>query len=425
MSSPTFRVAIIGGGIGGLCLAQGLRKGGLEPTVYERDESPSSRPQGFRVHIDPQGSAALHACLPAHLWEVFDATGGDFSQGFTLMTEQLDELLCLHEDLAVHSIERHRSISRITLRSVLLAGIENNVQFGKRFARYEEMTDGSYRLHFEDGGTATADILVAADGVQSSLRRQYLPRAEPVDTGVLAIGGKVPLTDGVMALVPSRLLDGPVLIMSPEPCSLFMALWRRSPEATRTLHRLGIDQLPGGDEDYLMLGLGGRPEFLRTGPYPDALVPAQLKNLLRSVVTRWHPNLRKLAELAQESEMLVRSLRTSRPLAPWPATRITLLGDAIHSMTPYRGIGANIALKDAALLCSKLVEAQEGKKSVHDAIAEYENSMRDYAFAAVQASLKSMEQSVGAKRNPGFAVAKAGMRMVNKVPALKRMLAAR
>ena len=93
-------------------------------------------------------------------------------------------------------------------------------------------------------------------------------------------------------------------------------------------------------------------------------------------------------------------------------------------MTPYRGIGANIALKDAALLCSKLAGAYHTKKPVLDAIAEYETAMRDYGFAAVQASLKSMEQAVSVKRYPAFAVMKAGMRVVNKVSTLKRKLAA-
>jgi len=82
-------VAIIGGGLGGLCLANGLKKAGISVTVYERDQSPESRPQGYRIHIDPQGSTALHQCLPSHLWDLFASTGGDFSQGFSIVTEQL------------------------------------------------------------------------------------------------------------------------------------------------------------------------------------------------------------------------------------------------------------------------------------------------------------------------------------------------
>ena len=86
-------VLVIGGGIGGLCLAQGLKKAGVKVSVYERDATPISRLQGFRVHISPEGSTALHACLPPELWMVFNRTGGAFVRGFTMVTEQLKELL--------------------------------------------------------------------------------------------------------------------------------------------------------------------------------------------------------------------------------------------------------------------------------------------------------------------------------------------
>ena len=80
----------------------------------------------------------------------------------------------------------------------------------------------------QDGTTAEADVLVAADGVNSRVRQQYLPHAEPVDTGVITLGGKIPLTDGALALLPPRLLDGPVIAMPPEECNLFMAVWKRA-----------------------------------------------------------------------------------------------------------------------------------------------------------------------------------------------------
>jgi 2-polyprenyl-6-methoxyphenol hydroxylase-like FAD-dependent oxidoreductase len=99
---------------------------------------------------------------------------------------------------------------------------------------------------------------------------------------------------------------------------------------------------------------------------------------------------------------------------------ITLVGDAIHSMTPYRGIGANVALRDAALLCTKFVEAVQGQKPVLQAIHEYEEAMREYAFQAVDNSLQSMEQAVTRKKNPRFRLSKTAMRVMNRVPPLKR-----
>ena len=152
------------------------------------------------------------------------STGGDFSQGFSIVTEQLRELLNFARvGNTADTIARHRSISRITLRRILLAGLENEVQFDKRFLRYDETPDGAIRVHFEDGSSAQADLLVAADGVNSAVRKQYLPNAEPIDTGVVGIGGTIPLTHGVMALAPHLLLDGPVMVV---PARLAACLWR-------------------------------------------------------------------------------------------------------------------------------------------------------------------------------------------------------
>ena len=64
MTDKGFHVGIVGGGIGGLALAQGLKKAGISVALYERDRTPTDRLQGYRVHISPKGSVALHDCLP-------------------------------------------------------------------------------------------------------------------------------------------------------------------------------------------------------------------------------------------------------------------------------------------------------------------------------------------------------------------------
>jgi len=424
MSKQNLHVVIIGGGIGGLCLAQGLKKAGVSVAVYERDESPSSRLQGFRVHIDPQGSNALHECLPEHLWEIFDGTGGHFGEGFSVLTEQLHELLSLREAGArsSRSIARHRSVSRNTLRFILLAGLEDAVHFDKRFVRYEERADGKIAAHFADGSTAAGDVLVAADGVNSPVRGQYLPHARPLDTGVVTFGGKIPLTDGVMAMLPAPMLDGPVILVPQDACSLFMAVWKRESRGEELIRKLGMGSELPQESDYVILGFGVRREYVELDGDLDAKSGAVLKDVLRRKVAHWHPTVRKLVELLDESQMFPSRIRTSERVAAWPTTRVTLLGDAIHSMTPYRGIGANIALKDAALLCSKLAAAERGEQPLLSAIAEYESAMREYGFAAVAASFKSMQQATGEKHF-GFGVTKTAMRVANAVLALRRRLA--
>jgi 2-polyprenyl-6-methoxyphenol hydroxylase-like FAD-dependent oxidoreductase len=290
MIKAIFGVAIIGGGVGGLCLAQGLKQAGMNVAVYERDESPSARPQGFRIHIDPEGSKALHQCLPADLWNIFDLTGGDFAQGFTVLTEQLDELLSFrNEGGPPEPIARHRAISRIRLRQILLSGLGDSVKFGKRFVRYEETSHHRIVAHFEDGSTAEASILVGADGVNSPVRKQFLPHADPIHTTVAAIGGKIPLTDGVLALAPDRLLDGPVMVIPPDPCSLFMAFWKQPRESAEVLRRLQIEEELIDDPDYLTFGLGATADHLGLSGDLRATPGSELKKILRRSVAHWNP----------------------------------------------------------------------------------------------------------------------------------------
>ena len=90
-------------------------------------------------------------------------------------------------------------------------------------------------------------------------------------------------------------------------------------------------------------------------------------------------------------------------------------------MTPFRGIGANTALKDAALLCRNLVAAQRGEKSLLQAVHDYEVEMIRYGFEAVKNSLRAMNQAVS---DNAFALAtvKTLFRLVNAIPPLKRRM---
>src|SRR2546428_3297810 len=104
----------------------------------------------------------------------------------------------------------------------------------------------------------------------------------------------------------------------------------------------------------------------------------------------WHPDMRRIFELSDPSATFPVSIRTSAPVEPWPTGPVTLIGDAIHTMTPGRGVGANTALLDALLLGHQLVEAHEGRLSQPAAVAAYERAMIQYGFEAVRESLKQM-----------------------------------
>ena len=420
-ATAPLHVLIIGGGIGGLALAQGLARAGVRAAVYERDRSLTSRLQGYRVHISPGGSRALHECLPPHLFEAFDRTCGRPARAIHFVTEHLRPLLSLDAALVANddAIARHRSVSRITLRQVLMAEL-GQVHLGKTFVRYEER-GGRVIAHFDDGTSAEGDILVAADGAGSRVRRQFLPDAELIDTGVAAIGGKVFLDRHRDRIAPA-LRDGMCLVGGRDGVSLFVAMQ----DVVSADGAIGGNE-PGHDEavfentrSYVMWGLGAKRERLQVDANEHD--PARLADIASRAVAKWDTAFRDLIALADPATLSQFSIRTSTQVGPWPTGRVTLIGDAIHAMTPYRGIGANMALEDAVRLKRAIVAGARGERDLFAAIAAYEAAMRDYGFRAARNSLDAMRQTVGA--GPiRLTLQRLMFRAIDRLPPLKRRMA--
>jgi 2-polyprenyl-6-methoxyphenol hydroxylase-like FAD-dependent oxidoreductase len=386
----SLRVAVAGAGLGGLCLAQGLLRAGADVTVYERDAALAGRRQGYRLHVDARAGLALAACLPPDLLALFQATCGDASRRLTVMSERLR---VLHEqssnDPAIDPYAPatlSTSVNRQTFREVLAAGLTDRLVFGHELTRYEASEDG-VRLHFADGRRADADLLVGADGVNSAVRRQYLPAAEAADTGKRCIYGKTPLRPEVLDRMPAAMTAGFTAVVGGRiGMATGLVRLRQRPEQAAAAYHLS----PAGD--YLMWAVTGDREDLGV---PDAelgaMSPAALHALSANLIRTWHPDLRALHALADVDETFLIRVRTSVPVPGWPPSRVTVLGDAIHAMSPAGGSGANTALQDAALLSRLLADATAGTTSAGSdaliaAVGEYEEQMRGYGYAAVAAS---------------------------------------
>src|SRR5215469_2850217 len=136
----------------------------------------------------------------------------------------------------------------------------------------------------------------------------------------------------------------------------------------------------------------------------------------------WSDAFRDLVDLTDPTTVSCLPIRTSVPVAPWRTGRVTFLGDAIHAMTPYRGIGANMALEDAVRLKRAIVAGARGERDLFAAIAAYEAEMRDYGFRAVRNSLQAMRRTVdvGPAR---LTLQRLMFRAVDRLPALKRRMA--
>jgi len=429
MTDHRFHVGIVGAGIGGLALAQGLTKAGLSVAVYERDRTSTDRLQGYRVHISPKGSRALHDCLPAPLFDAFAATCGVGDHRFRFPTEKMEELLSLQVPGDARAIEQHRSASRITLRQVLLSGLDGEVHFDKMFTHYEEpdVPGSPFVLHFSDGSSAPCDVLVGADGGNSRVRRQFLPNAGRVDTGVVGIAAKAMLTEENRRRLPPCVLAGTGMVMSPGRRGMFIGLHEFAEDAQTVAGKAVSPAQPGSDAlfdnttSYAFWAYGSPRADLEEKQPLEQMGAVELQRLVLDRIRNWHPDYSVLVCASDPSTFHVVSIKTSVPVPAWPTRRITLIGDAIHSMTPYRGIGANIAIRDAALLCRNLRNAALGACTIEAAIGDYERQMRDYGFAAVRSSLQALQQSV-ADKGIGFALTKLFFRAVNATPPLKRLL---
>jgi 2-polyprenyl-6-methoxyphenol hydroxylase-like FAD-dependent oxidoreductase len=394
MSQKNVRVLVIGGGLGGLCLAQGLRKAGVDVAVYERDAGLSVRTQGHRIHIDTRGEQALRQCLTPSLYELFLATCGQQSRGITMFSVvdgQLKEGVTqpFPESGSDEFITVGSAVDRLTLRQILLAGLDDIVHFNKAFARYEQLEDGRVCASFTDGTSASGDVLVAADGVGSRIRQQFLPHAEVLDTGIRWLGGKTLLTDEIIGLLPEPMHERFAMVFGPHPTMMLGYVWFRQPPneaAALFWPSLSFQHT----DDYLMWGLlGSREQF----PIPDeelqAMDSAALQRTAVELTKDWYPTLSPLTQQADPEESFFLTMRRSVPIEHWQTSTITLLGDAIHVM-PANGSGANSALRDASQLSRSLIAVASQGTPLHQALHDYEIEMLRSGFGVVGTYLQGM-----------------------------------
>jgi len=379
-----------------MCLAHGLKKAGIPVTVLERYRGRADGLFGYRVGIDPTGSKALHECLPAETFELFLATCARRPAAFNVLTQRMRTTASIGLPEPAVPSEGEQSVSRAVLRQVLFTGMDDVVEFGKTFTHYDHNADGTVTAHCDDGAQHVAGVLVAADGTRLAVRAQYLPDAQIRDAGVIAIATKTALTNEVRASLPDHVFGAVTMILGTRGM-------------VGVLHAM---EFPWDDRGSVLPGTGPRARQLieawpqladgAAGDYvnlsvmtsadrypPDATQRrgSDLIQLALDLTTNWHPSLRRLVSQSDPDSAFPVNVLTSVPLEPWPTTNVTLLGDALHTMTPGHGVGANTALRDAALLCRALTEVHTGQRQLHDAVSDYEQQVIPYGFERVRDSL--------------------------------------
>ena len=383
------KVLVVGGGIGGLCLANGLRKEGIDVRVFERHSSPEADKGGYFIHLEGQGLKALQRCLNKDGWEDFLATSTPTGAQWAFRDPQL-QLIAMRDDVQITGksldVVGRRAIERWELRGVMLKALGSGepeiVQWGKTFTHYEDIEGGRVRACFEDGTTAEGDVLIGADGSKSKVREQRLPHVQREDLGIVAVCGQYPLDEASSKELPDLMKDSSLNNIIPYGKGwLFVSSWHSQGKHGDVSH---------GRSDGYTLWAYFIPK-VETPPNVMELQTAELRDLVLRGVRGWAPSIEKIVEKADLSTVAPVYFRCAPHLDLWNPNNTTVLGDAIHNMTPAAGLGANTALRDAQNLTDLLVEAVLNKSGVVEAIGEYETKMRPYANAAVALSRQIAE----------------------------------
>ena len=317
--------AVIGGGIGGLAAAAALTRAGIEASVYE--QAPALGEVGAGVLIGPNGVRLLHRL---GLASAIDEVGGWVGEGSTYYRHDGTRVApVMTTDSAgwAAMYGMHRADLVDVLSRAIPAG---RVHPGHRAVSFDQSSAYGRgtprpRVSFENGAVAEADLVIAADGIHSTLRRFVTGQSTPVFSGSVAYRG---------VLDSARVPDWPARVFQ-----VWMGRGRHiivfPVRAGRMLNFVCF--VPADGEMRESWSAPGDPDALRAAFEGFAAPVTGLLGQIDS--TFWW------------------GLYDREPLAEWTSGRLALLGDAAHPMLPHLGQGANQSIEDAFALAAVLKDA--------------------------------------------------------------------
>ncbi|KAF7726140.1 hypothetical protein EC973_009032 [Apophysomyces ossiformis] len=381
-------ILIIGAGMSGLSLAQALKQHDIPYRIFERDERPDHRSQGW--------SMSLHFCLEPlkqsinpSLYETLPTKASvnprNHETEFGLVNGQTSELMLLVDSnmLRLANYTTYR-INRARFRQWLLSEI--NVEWNQRIKCYAADENG-VTITMEDGTQVEGSILIGADGVNSVVAKQLIgPKKFSSTTTV----------NPVRVLAMLRWVDKETYeVYKHFSSTQFMAFGRLENNETVAMF-VTVNDISEDGERYQMLYSLSRYD-------PQGLLPLKDTNedLLKQA-KEWSKGFEgALRQLVMDSppdtivtDLKVRERSPSEEIRSNSAKgRVTLVGDAAHTMTMFRGEGGNHAILDSMLLFKQILEVHQGKKSLSDALNAYLDEMIPRGSKAVFESHQACENT--------------------------------
>ncbi|TCK85259.1 FAD-dependent oxidoreductase [Albibacterium bauzanense] len=363
------KIAIIGGGPGGLTLARLLQLKGAKVNVYERDLNKNARVQGSP--LDLHDESGLAAIIKANLLDEFKNNLLPGADRKKIVNERAEVFFSDHETKLEENFgsEYFRpEILRGTLRKIFLESLHpETVVWNSHFISMEKQDEG-WLLHFKNENSAYADIVIGADGANSKIR-PYITNIKALYSGIIMLEGNIYNAKNAAPKI-SALLNGGKIMAFGNKKNILMGQ-------------------KGNDE------IGFYASFKAIENWPansglDFSDKTQLLEWFKKEYFEWSSIWYELFE------------NTTTPFIPrpiycipldqtWEALpNLTMLGDAAHTIPPFAGEGANMAMLDALELSECLTS--DKFDTVHEAISFYEINMRKRAAIAAKESLENGER---------------------------------
>jgi 2-polyprenyl-6-methoxyphenol hydroxylase-like FAD-dependent oxidoreductase len=363
------KIAIIGGGPGGLTLARLLQLKGVDVKVYERDIDKNARVQGSPLDLHKE--SGLAALQKAQLFDEFNKNFLVGADKMVIVNERAEIFFSDHEVKPDENFghEHFRpEIDRGVLRKILLESLETDtVVWNSHFISMEKQ-DAGWLLHFNDGTETYADFVVAADGANSKIR-PYLTDIRPFYSGITMLEGNVYDAQKSVPQISALLRGGKIMAFGNQKDIL-------------------MGQKANGEIGYYISFKADENWAKKSGL--DFSDKTQLLAWFKEKYHEWSDIWDELFE------------NTAVPFVPRPIycmplnqswetlPNLTMLGDAAHLMPPFAGEGVNMAMLDALEL-SELLTSEE-HQSLQDAVCIYEVNMQTRASLIAKQSLENGER---------------------------------
>lgn len=339
-------LAIIGAGIGGIALAVACLHRGIPFTLFERDNSFDERAQGYGLTLQ-QASKAIQGFGITSLDKGVVSTRHVVHTTEGKVVGEWGMRKWLSADAQPFQKRTNVHIARQALRLALLEqlGGSDKIQWGYQFIDFQQLTTGRFELNFQVNGNTLktkADLIVAADGIRSTLRNSIIgEEATPLNyLGCIVILGICPLK--ALPNLSHPLLDSATVFQTANGNE---RIYMMPYDADSIMWQLSF---PMSENEAKELSVKGAQSLKEE---------AQRR-------TQWHEPIPQIlaateASLISGYPVYDRALLNSELLSNLGA--ITFIGDAAHPMSPFKGQGANQALLDALALARAITKGCRNK----------------------------------------------------------------